>query len=71
MTEEFNQWWNSESLNTDNLYPQDSPAYWAWEGWQAAVRAEREACAKVVEQAGMDGYGTTAAALLVRERGAP
>ena len=33
--------------------------------------AEREACAKVVEQAGIDGYGTLAAALLVRERGAP
>jgi hypothetical protein len=33
--------------------------------------AEREACAVVVEQAGMDGYGTLAAALLVRERGAP
>lgn len=32
---------------------------------------EREACAVVVEQAGMDGYGTLAAALLVRERGAP
>jgi hypothetical protein len=32
---------------------------------------EREACAKVVEQAGIDGYGTLAAALLVRERGAP
>ncbi len=36
-----------------------------------AVAAEREACAKVVEQAGMNGYGTLAAALLVRERGAP
>ncbi len=33
--------------------------------------AEREACAVVVEQAGMDGYGTLAAALLVREMGAP
>ncbi len=33
--------------------------------------AEREACAKVVEQAGIDGYGTLAAALLIRERGAP
>ena len=30
--------------------------------------AEREACAKVVEQAGIDGYGTLAAALLVREK---
>ena len=33
--------------------------------------AEREACAVVVEQAGMEGSGTLAAALLVRERGAP
>ena len=32
---------------------------------------EREACAVVVEQAGMEGYGTLAAALLVRERNAP
>jgi hypothetical protein len=37
----------------------------------AAIEAEREECAKVVEQAGVDGYGTLAAALLVRERGAP
>jgi len=32
---------------------------------------EREECAKVVEQAGIDGYGTLAAAVLVRERGKP
>jgi hypothetical protein len=38
---------------------------------ELAAAAEREACAKVVEQAGIDGYGTLAAALLVRERGAP
>ena len=36
-----------------------------------AVAKEREECAKVVEQAGLDGYGTIAAALLIRERGAP
>jgi hypothetical protein len=36
-----------------------------------AVEAEREACALVVEQAGIDGYGTLVAALLVRERGLP
>ena len=36
-----------------------------------AVEAEREACALVVEQAGIDGYGTLVAALLVRERGVP
>lgn len=36
-----------------------------------AVAEEREACALVVEQAGIDGYGTLVAALLIRERGAP
>jgi hypothetical protein len=35
------------------------------------LETEREACARVVEQAGIDGYGTLAAAVLVRERGAP
>lgn len=74
MTEEFNQWWNSESLTTDNLYPQDSPAYWAWEGWQAGVNAEREACARVLdkmaEQDKLSNYYRVAA-LAIRERGAP
>ena len=32
---------------------------------------EREACANLVEQAGVDGYGTLVAAILIRERGAP
>ena len=41
------------------------------DGFADGADAEREACAKVVEQAGADGYGTLAAALLVRERGAP
>lgn len=35
------------------------------------AEAEREACANLVEQAGVDGYGTLVAALLIRERGAP
>ena len=30
--------------------------------------AEREACAKTVEQAGIDGFGTLAAAAAIRER---
>lgn len=38
---------------------------------KAAIEEEREACAEACERAGMDGYGTLAAALLVRERGAP
>ena len=31
--------------------------------------AEREACAQAVEQAGIDGYGTLAAAARIRARG--
>lgn len=31
--------------------------------------AERSACAKVCEQAGIDGYGTLAAAAMIRARG--
>jgi len=47
MTEDFNKWWNSDGLVEDNPYERDTPAFWAWEGWQAAVKAEREACAKM------------------------
>jgi hypothetical protein len=31
--------------------------------------AEREKCARLVEQAGIDGYGTLAAAAMIRARG--
>ena len=34
-----------------------------------AVAAEREACALEVEKAGMEGYGTLAAAAAIRARG--
>ncbi len=34
-----------------------------------AVEREREACALAVEQAGIDGYGTLAAAAAIRARG--
>jgi hypothetical protein len=47
MTEEFNKWWNSDWLIDDNPYTQGTPAYWAWAGWQAALKVEREECAKV------------------------
>lgn len=32
------------------------------------VAAEREACAKLVEQAGIDGYGTLAIAAMIRAK---
>jgi len=34
-----------------------------------AVAREREACAQLAEQAGIDGYGTLAAAAMIRKRG--
>ena len=34
-----------------------------------AVAREREACAQLAEQAGIDGYGTLAAAAMIRARG--
>jgi len=36
---------------------------------EEAVAAEREACAKMCEQAGIEGYGTLAAAAMIRARG--
>jgi hypothetical protein len=33
------------------------------------IDQEREACALAVEQAGIDGYGTLAAAAMIRKRG--
>jgi len=49
MTEDFNKWWDSEGIAEDNSYREGSPVFWAWEGWQAAMKAEREACAKLCD----------------------
>jgi len=75
----FNRWWNADGLVEDNPYTRDTPAFWAWEGWQAGVAAEREACAKVAEDTGnISGNmnktwrnGCFDAAFAIRERGAP
>ncbi len=50
MSKEFNKWWNEDLLTEDNPFVDGTPAYWAWEGWCAGVKAEREACAKVCEE---------------------
>tara|TARA_R110000868_G_scaffold183870_2_gene425201 strand:- start:1102 stop:1458 length:357 start_codon:yes stop_codon:yes gene_type:complete len=34
----FNRWWNDDPLFKDNPFNEDTPAYWAWEGWQAALK---------------------------------
>ncbi len=40
MSEQFNDWWNGNDLTIDNPFKQDTPAFWAWEGWVAGVKAE-------------------------------
>jgi hypothetical protein len=46
MKKEFLLWWDSDNgLSSDNPYSGESPMWWAWEGWQAAIKAEREAIA--------------------------
>ena len=37
MTKEFNKWWNEDLLSQDNPYVDGTAAFWAWEGWQAAL----------------------------------
>ena len=49
MTPEFNAWWNADLLSIDNPYTEETPMWWAWEGWKAGVKAEREACVEACE----------------------
>jgi len=75
MTQEFNNWWNGNDLTTDNPFKEDTPAYWAWEGWVAGIKAEREACAKLAQETICDTHIPTGIAIsgakvskLIRER---
>ena len=43
MDKEFNDWWNADSLVEDNPFRRESPAFWAWEGWNAGWQAGCEA----------------------------
>ena len=36
--EGFNNWWDGDYDDSANPFEQDSAAYWAWAGWQAAQR---------------------------------
>jgi hypothetical protein len=44
MTDAFNRWWNAEELVEGNPYNKDTPAYWAWAGWQAGTGMKCERC---------------------------
>jgi DNA-binding PucR family transcriptional regulator len=41
LDKEFNEWWDSCTEAKDNPFSPETPMFWAWEGWQAAVKAER------------------------------
>lgn len=50
MNKEFNEWWDSGQHTKDNPFGWLTPAFWALEGWQAGVKAEREACAQEADR---------------------
>ena len=35
MKTNFDRWWDSDYDDVTNPYKKDTPAYWAWAGWQA------------------------------------
>ncbi len=66
MNEQFNDWWNGDILSGKSaLFREDTPAFWAWEGWVAGVKAEREKLAAWMMQSGYaTGHGDTIGDLL-------
>ena len=67
MNTEFNNWWDQDDLTTQgNNFVDGTPAYWAWEGWCAGVKAERAACAKVCEDSVEYAADTLAKAIRAR-----
>ena len=54
MTPEFNRWWDADELTQTNPYTEDTPVWWAWEGWQAAQRA-RVDCNTCANRGRVDG----------------
>jgi hypothetical protein len=50
MKPEFDAWWDGETDYIDNPYSKSTPAFWAWEGWCAGQKAQRETDAKLCEK---------------------
>ncbi len=66
--EAFNQVEKNSNLGKQILKAQGQPYHWEAEAIQAAIRIEREACAKVCEE--YVGYGTRSEfAATIRARG--
>jgi hypothetical protein len=63
LKQEFNDWWNDDDLTYHNPFKEETPAYWAWEGWVAGVKAEREACARLAQETICDTHIPTGIAI--------
>ena len=48
---DFNEWWDSDIIRS-SPFRRGSPKYWAWAAWEAAIKAEREACIDLVAMYG-------------------
>ena len=69
MTDKFDDWWNEDDLTTSgNNFVEGTPAYWAWEGWCAGVKAEREKFCAVLRQL-HDSYSLASRSNNIRARG--
>ena len=50
MSEAFNKWWNGDEMTADNNFEVNSYGYWAWEGWAAGVKAERNKWIRALDE---------------------
>ena len=48
---DFNEWWDRDIIRS-SPFRRGSPKYWAWAAWEAAIKAEREACIDLVAMYG-------------------
>jgi hypothetical protein len=39
MSKEFMDWWNDDVLDKSVNYPENTPIYWAWQGWVEGYKA--------------------------------
>jgi hypothetical protein len=66
MNKEFNDWWDEDLLTEDNPFGHGTPAFWAWEGWCACAKSERNATLdEIADKIGKMPFGDTAASFAV------
>jgi hypothetical protein len=50
MSPAFNDWWSMDETVANSYYENETAAYWAWLGWKAGAKAEREELADMVRK---------------------